>query len=139
MSRSADIAIFNFQKPAAAAGTVTLWHIVPQTFIFTGFSWMYETTEANADNTFDFTIDSGTSATFTALHTNANAVGLLDSSAVLTPNTDKGNAAAGGGAAVAVTPTSARVAAGQVLRVVMVTAGTGTVPLIHLDVLGYFV
>lgn len=137
--RSADISIIHFEKAAAAAGTTTLYKIVPQTFMFTGWSWAYETTEANADNTFDFDISFGVSASFTALFTNGNPNGLLDTGAVLTPFTNMGNAVAGGGAAIAVTPTVARVAAGNVIRATMVTAGTGTVPLIHLDVIGLFV
>lgn len=140
MSRSADISVFNFRAAAAAAGTATAYRTVPQTFVFSGFAWMYESAEANTDNTLDFVLDYTEDGTnYTALHTNANAVGLLDTAAPLVGQVNKGDAASGGGAAVAVTPTPARVPKGAVLRCRITTAGTGTIPAVQLDALGYFV
>lgn len=141
MSRSHDIFPFNFRTAAASAGTTTQWLPVlgEQAWLFVGWSWLYETTEANADNTLDFTLDFGTSASFTALFANGNANGLLDTSAVLTPNHNKGNPGSGGGAAIAVTPTVARVPFDNMVRCVLVTAGTGTVPAIQMAIEGYYI
>lgn len=140
MSRDANVTTYGGQSAAATAGTVYQYYPVPVVFEFEGFSWCYTTTEANADNTFDFVIeyDSAGDGTFaTALHTNANAVGLLDSAAVGQFLTNKGNAAAGGGAAVAVTPTKARIPAGASIRVTVIRAGTGTIPAINFAVHGH--
>lgn len=141
MSRSHDISPFLFRTAAASAGTTTQWMPVlgEQAWLFVGWSWLYETTEANADNTLDFTLDYGTNTTFTALFANGNANGLLDSGAILTPLHNKGNAASGAGAAIAVTPTVARVAFDNLIRCVLVTAGTGTVPAIQMAVEGYYI
>lgn len=139
---------------AAAAGTTYLYFPVPaefstsahKAFIFKGFAWGYQTAEANADNTLDFVIakdeadDDGTfDGTGDTLFTNANAVGLLDSQAVGRFETNMGNAASGGGAAVAATVTENRVAADGVIRVAVTTAGTGTIPAINFAILGHFV
>lgn len=133
-----DKQLFVARAPAASAGTVTAYVPVgPTAFRFEGFQWMYETAEVNVDNTFDFAIAYTTDGTnFTTLHSNANAVGLLDTAAVLTTQQNKGDAVAGGGAAVAVTPTAAEVPANAVLRFTLVTAGTGTVPAVQLQAYG---
>lgn len=139
MARDNVIRTIIATKAAASAGTGTTYHPVgSRPFLFQGFAWLYETTEANADNTLDFVIDYTTDGggAYTELFTNANAVGLADTSAVLTLNSNKGNAASGGGAAVAVTPTEARVPANAVIRVRLVTAGTGTVPAVQMLVEG---
>lgn len=147
----ADMIVQRARFAAASAGSASVWLIVHQTFLWQGWSWLYESTEANADNTLDFVISFGVSATFTNLFANGNANGLLDTSAILTPNTKMGNAASGGATAIAVTvvnygvtPTAAqaaetRVAAGNTLRTVSTTAGTGTVPGLSIDSFGTYV
>ena|SRR3990167_6332486 len=138
MSRESDMAVMLASQAAASAATTYLYYPVPVPFRFEGYAWSYQTVEANADNTLDFVIeyDSANDGTFaTALHTNANACGLLNSSAIGEWNVNFGNAASGGGAAVAAVPTAARVTAGSI-RVTVVTAGTGTVPGINFAIMG---
>ena len=139
MSRDSDLAVMLASQAAASAATTYLYYPVPTDFRFEGYAWSYQTAEANTDNTLDFLIeyDSAEDGTFaTALHTNANAVGLLNSSAIGEWNVNFGNAASGGGAAVAAVPTAARVAANQSIRVTVITAGTGTVPGINFAIMG---
>ncbi len=139
---------------AASAGTTYLYFPVAadmttsphKAFVFKGFMWGYQTAEANTDNTLDFVIarditdaDGTFDGASDTLHTNANACGLLDSVALGRFVTNKGNAVMAGGAAVAVTPTETRVAAGDVIRVAVTTAGTGTVPAINFAIIGNWV
>lgn len=125
---------------ASAAAAAARYFPVDQPFLFTDYSWMYATTEANADNTLDFVADYTVDGTnFISLQTNANAVGLLNTSAPLVTNINAGNAASGGGAAVVAAPTVVRVPAGAVIRVILTTAGTGTIPAIQFNVVGQFV
>ena len=157
MSRDHAITVLGGSGRIAAASATTAYVYVPvpdnatnsttlgashSAFLFEGFVWGYETTEANSDNTIDFVItyDSAEDGTFaTTLHTNANAIGLLDTAAVGEFVTNFGDAAIAGGAAVAVTPTRARVPAGQTIRVAITTAGTSTVPAIMFAVFGHWV
>jgi hypothetical protein len=129
--------------PAAAASAGTVYGYAPtgdRRFRFMGFGWSYASAEANTDNTLDFVIAYGNDgSTFTALHTNANPVGLLDTAAPLVPNVNIGDAASSGGAGVAVTPTQAVIAANQMLRFTIVRAGTGTIPAIDFWVYGRYV
>lgn len=134
-SRENDIAPLVTKHAAAAAGANAQYSALMAYrgagiggYQWRGWCWLYESTEANADNTVDFVIDYGVSATFTALFTNGNANGLLDTGAILTPFTNMGNAAGAGQTAIAVTPTVTRLATGQVVRHTPTTAGTGTVP-----------
>lgn len=131
--------LFTVRQAGAAAATVTTYvQAGPTKFRYEGFSWMYETAEVNVDNTLDwvvdYTVDGGSN--YVALTTNANAVGLLDTGAVLTSFQNKGDAVAGGGAAVAVTPTAVEVPANAVLRYRITTAGTGTVPPVSFTLYG---
>lgn len=144
MSREAPVVLGPVQVAAASAGTQYAYFPLPVPFRFEGFAWSYDTAEANADNTLDFVIaqdaadDDGTfDGTGDTLHTNANAVGLLNTSAIGVTNTNKGDAASGGGAATAVTPTAARCDAGTI-RVAITTAGTGTIPAINFSIIGKF-
>lgn len=135
MARDSAITPIVFRTAAASAGTTTVYIPVgSRPLLVNGFSWNYETTEANADNTLKlsahYTATDGT--TFVALRaapTNAN--GLLDTSGPLVNNVNMTDAASGGATAVAVTFTQARVPANSVLRATFVTAGTGTVPAIN--------
>lgn len=128
---------FNFRLPAAAAGAVVGYAPVNQTFLFTDYSWFYESTEANADNALDWAIDYTTDGTnFTAILSNANAAGLLNTAAPLVLVTNSGNAASAGAAAVAATPTVVRVPAGAVMRATITTSGTGTIPAVQFSVTG---
>ena len=150
----ADIEVLGpLQVAAASAATAYLYFPIPheitktahKAFMFKGFAWSYQTAEANTDNTLDFVIaqdqdDDGTfDATGDTLHTNANAVGLLDSAAIGKTVTNKGDAASGGAAATAVTPTETRVDRGNTIRVAVTTAGTGTIPAINFSILGHWV
>lgn len=141
MSRDNQITVLTSRSAAAAAGTTTGYHPLggsgvlsaegPRAAMFVGFAWLYEATEANADNTIDPVIDYGLSATFVSLFTNANANGLLDTGAILTQFINKGNAVAAAGAAVDVAVTQTRIpigTVGNIIRITTVTAGTGTVP-----------
>ena len=137
MARFNNETVFRSLITAATAGAQSRYFAVTQTFYFQGFCWFYESTEANSDNTLDFVIDYTTDGTnFTTLHTNANAVGFLDTGAPLVVFENMGNAGSAGGAAVAVTPTGARVPAGATLRVTCTTAGTGTIKAMQFDVFG---
>ena len=138
MSRESGFDVMLASQAAASAATTYLYYPVPVPFRFEGFTWSYQTAEANTDNTLDFVIesDSAGDGTFaTALFTNGNANGLLNSSAIGEWNTNFANAASGGGAAVAAVPTAARVVAGSI-RVTIVTAGTGTIPGINFGIIG---
>ena len=137
MSRFNSKKVYSVRAAAAAAATSTQYKTVEQTFLFTDYQWMYETTEANADNTLDWVVDYTVNGTdFISLVTNANAVGLLNTSAPLVGNINSGNAASAGTAGVVAAPTVVRVPAGAVIRVALTTAGTGTVPAIQFDVIG---
>lgn len=132
-----DTDTYNFEIAAAAAGTVSKYRTLDKKFRFKGWTWMYESTEANADNKVDFVIDYTTDGTnFTTLYSNGNPQGLLNTSAPLVGNINTGSGVTDGGAGVVQTPTEAEVAAGAVLRVTVVTAGTGTIPAIQVDVNG---
>ena len=137
MARFNSKKVYDFRAAAATAATSTQYKTVEQTFLFTDYQWMYETTEANADNTLDWVVDYTVDGTnFISLVTNANAVGLLNTSAPLVGNINSGNAASAGVAGVVAAPTVVRVPAGAVIRVALTTAGTGTVPAIQFDVIG---
>ena len=139
MSRVSSMLTLTKVNAAASAATTYLYYSIPVPCRFVGFSWGYQTVEANADNTLDFLIamDQDKDGTFDAtgdtLHTNANEVGLLNSAAIGEYLTNYGDAASGGGAAVAVSVTETRVPVGATIRVTCVTAGTGTVPAINFD------
>ena len=140
MARFNSKKVFTFRAAAASAATDTQYKTVEQTFLFTDFQWMYETTEANADNTLDFVLDYTVDGTnFTALYTNANPMGLLNTGAPLVGFTDYADAASSGTTGVAVVPTVVRIPANAVLRSRLTTAGTGTVPAIQMSVIGQFV
>ena len=144
MSRDADFTVLRSRIAAASAATVNMFYGLPARFKFVGFEWNYETTEANADNTIDFVItrdqdkDGTHDATGDTIHTNANTCGLLDSAAVGQFRFNRGNAASAAGAAVAVTPTAVDIDDGETIRVAMTTAGTGTVPAINFNIVGYW-
>jgi len=134
----ADFQVLNVRVPAATAGTQIAYLPVPNTFIVQGYGWFYESAEANVDNTLDFAIEQATDgSSFTEVKTNANANGLLDTAAVLAFVNRKADAAVAGQTAVN-TPAFAEVTlvANSVLRFTIVTAGTGTIPAIHLCVYG---
>jgi len=137
MARFNSKTVYNFRAAAASAATDTQYKVVEQTFLFTDFQWMYETTEANADNTLDFVLDYTTDGTnFTALYTNANPMGLLNTGAPLVGFTDYADAASSGATGVAVTPTVARIPANAIIRCRLTTAGTGTIPAVQMNVIG---
>lgn len=141
MARFNNITPIVGAKAAAAAGTGTVY--VPtgtRPFLVRDFSWLYETTEANADNTLDFAIDYATDgSTWVSIFANVNPNGLLDSGAPLLPQVNEGNAAASGGAAVAATAPTTRIPANAVVRFTLVTAGTGTIPAIQMTLSGAYV
>ena len=144
MSREVPAVLGPQSTAAASAGTVYLYFPLPAPFMFEGYSWSYQTAEANTDNTLDFVIacdvtdaDGTFDGASDTLFANANANGLLNTSAIGVSNVNKGNAAIAGGAAVAAVPTRARVATGTI-RVSVVTAGTGTVPGINFALIGKF-
>lgn len=143
MSRETPV-VMSKQRAAASAGTLYMYYSVPVPFMFEGFAWGYQTAEANTDNTLDFVIErdqdkDGTfDATGDAIFTNGNANGLLDTTALGKMVTNMGNAASGGATAIAVTPTRTRIAAGETIRVTLVTAGTGTIPAINFDIIGKY-
>lgn len=141
-SRENDIAVQLHEIPAAGAGALTTWRpIVNRPYQWRTFFWLYETAEPNADNTLKFGLDYGASATFTALvAVPTNAMGLLDTSAVLTINTglDNSGSAGGAGTAPAAGITVTRLAANQLLRCVATTAGTGTVPAVKVGHVGVY-
>lgn len=137
MARFNHNKVYTFRAAAAAAATDTQYKTVTGTFIFTGFEWMYESTEANADNTLDFVLDYTTDGTnYTALYTNANPMGLLNTGAPLVGFRDTADAASSGAAGTSVTPTVVRVPANAVLRCRLTTAGTGTIPAVQMDIIG---
>lgn len=145
MSRDRDLRHFRVTAAAASAGTTTTYfNVGPNAFLVKGFSWMYESTEANADNTLDFTIAYTVDGTnFTTVYANGNANGLLNTAAPLVPVTNYGDAASGGAAAIDLSAkfdptyyTTNRIPAAAVLRVVTVTAGTGTIPAYQFNVFG---
>ena len=145
MSRSKSVTTLVGRAPAASAGTVTVFIPIPaahehQAFKCTGFFWLYETTEANADNTLDFNITHGAAGTGTTVYTNVNPNGLLDTGAPSTCFTNRRNAASGGAAAAAAAdPGEIRIPAGDTIQMTIVTAGTGTVPAVQLGLHGSFI
>jgi hypothetical protein len=146
-SRENDIHTFLSEFAAAAAGTVNKWRGVPAYrggavggYQWRGFYWLYETAEANVDNTLKLEVAQGVSATFTAIQAlGTNAMGLLDTGAILTPFTNINGAASGGAAGAAVTPTVTRVAVATSIRHQAVTAGTGTLPALQIGSYGVFI
>jgi len=129
------------EKPAAAAGTVTVYHAVANPFFVHGYEWFYETAEANVDNTFDFAVEYTTDGSaFTVIKANDNPNGLLNTAAPLV-NLDRRADAASSGAAAAAAENFApiRVPGNAVIRFQLITAGTGTIPLIHLAIYGVMV
>lgn len=137
MARFNSKKTFNFRAAAASAATATSYLPVAQTFLFTDFQWMYESTEANADNTLDFVLDYTTDGTnYTALYTNANPMGLLNTGAPLVGFTNYADAASSGATGVVVTPTVVRVPANAIIRCRLTTAGTGTIPAVQMNVIG---
>lgn len=145
-SRENDIIPYISEFAAAAAATVNKWKPIQAyrastngAYQWRGFFWLYETTEANADNTLKLAVAQGVSATFTDIQAlGTNAMGLLDTGAILTPFTNISGAASGGAAGAAVTPTVTRVAVAQSLRHQTVTAGTGTVPALQVGSYGVY-
>lgn len=140
MSRDANVFTQGGQIAAASAGTAYVYVPIPVAIDFEGFSWNYNTAEANTDNTLDFIITADTAGDgtwATTLHTNANPFGLLDTTAVGVSKTNYGDAAVSGQTAVAVSPTVTRVAAGATIRVALTTAGTSTIPAINFFVHGH--
>ena len=139
--RNSDFVTLSGSIAAASATTAYVYYPVPAKFKFVGFAWSYQTAEANTDNTLDFiiTADSAFDGSWaTTLHTNANAVGLLDSAAIGETMVNFGDAAIAAGAAVAVTPTTADIAALATIRAALTTAGTGTVPAVNFHIIGYW-
>ena len=141
MARDNAIGLIKERVAAAAAATSTTYQPVGERpFICKSFEWFYESTEANADNTLDwaitYTVD-GT--TFVVVLTNANAVGLLNTASPLVSQKDMGDAVASGGAAVAKTAPSVRIPANAIVRFVIVTAGTGTIPAVQAILSGWYV
>jgi hypothetical protein len=151
MSRSSDISVIETNVAAAAAGTVNTFHVIPDTytagngsaraFVVTDFFWKYDTTEANADNTFDYDVTYGAVGTGTDILTEpTNPIGLLDTGAPATAFVNRGGTGAAGAAAdAAAAITAVRVPVGNVIRVQIVRAGTGTVPAMTLGLVGYWV
>ena len=160
MSREKAYVEFRVRTAAASAATDTQYlpvstHAGTATltggatvFLAEGFAWMYETTEANSNNTVDWLLDYTTDGTnFTVIHTNANPNGLLDSAAPLVTLTMMGDAASSGAAAAAVTRLSGsssasspnvRVPGNATLRFATITAGTGTVPALQTILYGHW-
>lgn len=140
MARDNQINVLTSRSAAAAAGTVvsyfplggngTLSAEGPKAALFVGWSWMYEATESAADNTTDFVIEYGLSATFVALFTNGNPNGFLDTGAILTQFINNGNAASSGAAGIDVAVTQTRIplnTVGNIIRITSVNAGTTSV------------
>lgn len=140
MARDNNITVLTSRSPAAAAGTIITYHPLggngtlsaegPKAALFVGWSWMYEATESATDNTTDFVIEYGLSATFTSLFTNGNPNGFLDTGAILTQFINNGNAASSGGAGIDVAVTQTRIplnTVGNILRITTVNAGTTSV------------
>lgn len=140
MSRDAGLVVITKEQAAASAATTYLYYPIPVAFRWEGFSWSYQSAEANTDNTLDFVIEADAASAGswgTTLFTNGNPNGLLDTSAVGVERTNYGNAASSGATAIAVTPTVARVA-GTTIRVTVITAGSGTVPAINFSIIGHY-
>lgn len=141
MGRINNIYPLRGRTAGASAGTTYDYRPVGnRPFQVDGFGWIYESAEANTDNTLDFVIDyTEDGSAYTAIFTNGNPCGLLDSAAPLVALVNKGNAAASGGAAVAVTAPTTRVPAHAVIRFTHVRAGTGTVPAVQMWANGRYV
>lgn len=145
MARDHDIYLITGRAAAAVAGTVNTFHPVPvsdehQAFLAEGFFWMYETAEANTDNTLDFDITFGAAGTGTTIFTNVNPNGLLDTGAAATLFTNRRDAASSGAAAAAAAnPANVRVPGDNTIRIQIVTAGTGTIPAIQVGIYGKWV
>lgn len=142
MSRDSQYAPIRFRQAAAAAGTVTSYYSVPTVFLAEGWTFMYETAEPNTDNTvtvaLSYTVDGTNFTTIKAVNT--NTAGLLDSAAplvVVRNPTNPGSAAATWGAAADMT--DVRVPEKATIRCVVITAGTGTVPAIEIQLYGKFI
>ena len=139
------ITLLTARAPAASAATVVEFFPIPDqdehnAFLCQGFFWLYETTEANADNTVDFTSTFGAAGTGTNIFVNANANGLLDTGAPSTVFTNRRDAASGGAAAAAAAnPANVRVPAGNAIQITIVTAGTGTIPAVQVGIYGSYV
>lgn len=134
-----DKRIYTARAAAATAGTVQVYVMNgPTKFRFEGYSWMYESTEANADNTFDWVVAYTTDGSaFTTIVSNGNPIGLADTGVALLTYRNRKDPGAGGGAALAsATPAAVEVPANAVLRFTLVTAGTGTIPAVQLQVDG---
>lgn len=151
MSRDSDYTSLNFSFAAATQGTVSKYRSISVPFLFEGWDFMYETTEANADNTVTvaiaFTIDGSNFTTLKAV--NSNTAGLGDSGAALLPFRNPSNPASAGVAwGAESSPTDVRVPvtsatyataiAPATVRVTLITAGTGTIPAIQVNVYGKF-
>jgi hypothetical protein len=103
-------------------------------------SFFWIGSEGNVDNTFDFVIDyTVDGSTWVPIYTNGNAVGLADTGVALLQFVNKADAAAGGGAAVAVTAPTTRIPANAIVRFTHVRAGTGTIPAIQQQLSGLYV
>lgn len=152
MARDNDVTQLTQSSAAASAGTTTTYFPIaptggvlttegPQAAVFVGFSWNYNSAEPNTDNTIDFLIDytATDGTTFVTLFSNGNPNGLLDTSAPLVQNKNKGNAAGSGQTGIDVAVTAVRIPAGSILRSATTTAGTGTVPATQLSSLVKYV
>lgn len=163
MSRDKTYQEFEFATAAASAGSVSSYHGISShaadstllvgnasaVFVAEGFYWWWEGSEGNVDNTFDGALAYTTDGTnFTAIHTNANPNGFLDTSAALVVNTMKGDAAISGGAAVSIARLSGsasvsspfvRVPANAIIRWASTTAGTSTAPKYTFVLYGHWV
>lgn len=133
------------RAPAASAGAVTSYLATAQRpFMCHGYSWFYESAEANVDNELYFNIaysTDGTNFTDVIDVANATAPGLLNTSAPLVVNDRRGNAASEGAAAAAVDTDfgPVRIPAGAVIRFTLTTEGTGTIPACNVQLDGAYV
>lgn len=144
MARNNDIARFVAIAPSTTEGTVTAYVANGErAVLFTGWDWFYESAEDDTDNTVDFAIAYTTDgSTFVDLFVNADPIGLLDTCDPLVGQVDTGDPATSGGAAIAVTPTEARIPPHAVIRIEIVTAGSGgegNIPAIQVAASGRYV
>ena len=142
MSRDSGYIQLNFRTPAAAAATTDFYHATHSVFLFEGWEWYYEAAEANTNNTVTVAIAYATDGTtFTNMKAvNSNAAGLLDSAAVLVPVRNGANPASGGAAwGAESSPADVRVPANAIIRVEFITAGTGTIPAIVVNIFGMYI
>lgn len=134
---------FEFTIPAAVAGAVTKYTMLERPVVLKSFDWAYDSTETNADNTIigkiDYTLD-GTNFT-TVFDGTTTTTGLLDTSAPLVVNVNKWNSVVAAGPGVDggkfTNPASLlKIPAGAMVRIVVTTAGTGTIKLMYFALRG---